>query len=101
MSKWNRFYRNYTTEEVKLLVFKVVQASLEICFNNHIYQCCNELYKQRTGGGIGARVTGVVAGVDMDTWADLLAIDLEGGGVILYLIAKYVDDINLAVLYIE
>ena len=37
----------------------------------------------------------------MDTWADLLAIHLEGSGIILYLLAKYVDDINLTVSYIE
>ena len=48
------------------------------------------------GGGIGARITGVVARVLMDVWADLLSANLKDNGVILYLLTKYVDDVNLA-----
>ena len=53
------------------------------------------------GGGIGARVTGVVARVLMDVWANLMAENLQDNGVILYLLTKYVDDINLASLIIK
>ena len=45
-----------------------VPAALEVCFGNHIYQCVNELLRQVTSGGIGARVTGVVARVLMGVW---------------------------------
>ena len=74
---------------------KSLQAALEICFGNHIYQCKNEVARQVTGGGIGARVTGVVARILMDVWADRLARKLEDNNVLLYMLAKYVDDINL------
>ena len=36
-SKWYTFYRQYTTEERKLLVAKVILVALETCFTNHIY----------------------------------------------------------------
>ena len=91
LSKWTKFFRKYTTEEVKLLVSKVVQATLKVSLSNHIYQCCNDLYCQEREGGIGARVMGVVARVVIYAWADLLARNLEGIRVILYLLAKYID----------
>ena len=46
------------------------------------------------GGGIGARVTGVVARVLMDVWADRLATCLESNDIGMWMLAKYVDDIN-------
>lgn len=70
--------------------------TLEQCFSNHIYQADNLLFRQVVGGGIGARVTGVVARVLMDVWADLLSSKLEKNGITIYLLAKYVDDVNLA-----
>ena len=94
-SKWYKYHRKYTVEERRLLIAKAIQAALEVCFGNHIYQCENELYRQVVGGGIGARVTGVVARILMDVWADKLARKLEDNAVVLYMLAKYVDDINL------
>ena len=69
---------------------------MEVCFGNHIYQCENELFRQVTGGGIGARVTGVVARILMDVWMDLLTQALKENEVAIYLLTKYVDDINVA-----
>ena len=69
-----------------------VPAALEVCFGNHIYQCVNELLRQVTSGGIGARVTGVL----MDVWVDRLARKFKENKIFLYMLAKYVDDINLA-----
>ena len=75
---------------------KVVQIALEQCFSNHIYQADNTLYRQVSGGEIGARVTGVAARVLMDVWADLLTSILERNKVVIHMLAKYVDDVNLA-----
>ena len=47
------------------------------------------------GGGIGVRVTGVVARVLMDVWSDKLSRILNNDDVTLLLITKYVDDINM------
>ena len=88
--------QTYTDKEKKFLISKVVQVSLEECFENYIYQSYNILFRQLVGGGIGARVTGVVVFVLMDVWADLMAENLQDNGFILYLLTKYVDDINLA-----
>ena len=82
-------------------IAKVVQVVLEECFSNHIYQCDNVLYCQKSGGGIGARVTGVVARILMEIWAELLSENLEKNGIVIYLLAKYVDDINLVILPIR
>ena len=62
---------------------KVVQIALEQCFSNHIYQADNTLYRQVSGGEIGARVTGVAARVLMDVWADLLTSILERNKVVI------------------
>ena len=70
--------------------------ALEANFSNHIYQCQNSLYRQSKGGGIGARITGVVARVVMDLWMDLISTHLEENGITIYLLTKYVDDINIA-----
>ena len=70
--------------------------ALEANFSNHIYQCQNSLYRQSKGGGIGARITGEVARVVMDLWMDLIKTNLEENGITIYLLTKYVDDINIA-----
>ena len=75
---------------------KVVQLALEQCFVNHIYQADNTLFRQVSGGGIGARVTGVAARVLMDVWADLLSTILDQNEVVIHMLATYVDDVNLA-----
>ena len=71
--------------------------ALETTFTNHIYQCQNVLYRQCKGGGIGARITGVVARIIMDLWMDLVTQTLEENEVVVYLMTKYVDDINVAI----
>ena len=71
--------------------------ALETTFTNHIYQCYNAIYRQRKGGGIGARITGVVAWIIMDLWMDLVTQTLEENEVVVYLMTKYVDDINVAI----
>ena len=70
--------------------------ALETVLANHIYQCKNLLYRQQTGGGNGARITGVIARIIMDIWTDRLSDVLEDNNILIYLLAKYVDDINIA-----
>ena len=68
----------------------------ETAFGNHIYQCQNTLYRQLIGGGIGARLTGMVARVIMDVWMDKMSRILKENDVKVFLMVKYVDNINLA-----
>ena len=53
-SKFFKFHRQYSEQEKRLIVSKVVLVATEIAFSNHIYQCQNTLYKQLRGGGIWA-----------------------------------------------
>ena len=61
----------------------------------------NELYKQRDGGAIGLRLTGVVAQLVMDRWIQVLKKKLREADVRLHMIRKYVDDVNLVISIID
>ena len=76
---------------------KVVQIYLETLFGSHIYQCSNTLYRQTTGGAISARITGIVARILMNRWADAFTDRLRKAGVDIPLLVKYVDDCILAI----
>ena len=94
--KWERFNREYTAEERRILIAKTIQAGIEIVFTNHIYWYHSELYQQLIGGAIGSKLTGVVARIVMDRWERLLRDSLKQNKVKTYIFAKYVDDVNLA-----
>ena len=61
----------------------------------NIYQCENILYRHVKGGGIGARITGVIARIIMDVWANKISSILEDNSILIYLLVKYVEDINI------
>ena len=62
---------------------------------NHIYKFANKVYKQRAGDSIGLRATGVVAQIVVNRWKRRIMVKLAQCMVILYMISKYVDDVNL------
>ena len=62
--------------------------------SNHVYSFDGKVYKQTSGGAIGLRLTGVVARICMDRWAKELTRLLEENKVKVYLLIKYVDDVN-------
>ena len=95
-SKFYKFHRQYSDQEKRLIISKVVLVATEIAFSHHIYQCQNQLYKQLRGGGIGAQLTGIVARIVMDVWTDKMSAILEDNKINIYLMVKYVDDINVA-----
>ena len=45
LSKWFKYHRQYSKEEKRLLIAKVVLVALEVTLSNHIYQCQNVLYR--------------------------------------------------------
>ena len=95
-SKYYQFHRQYTIEEKRLIISKVILVATEIALGHHIYQCQNLLYRQLRGGGIGARLTGIIARLIMDVWMDRMTEILQQNKVEIYLMVKYVDDINIA-----
>ena len=69
---------------------------MEIAFSNHIYWYHNEMYRQNEGGAIGARLSGVVARINMDRWEECMMAAMERMKVGIYLFVKYMDNVNLA-----
>ena len=90
-----------TREEKKKLFGKVLEVLVKTTFANHIYSYRNKLYKQMNGGAIGLRLTGVVARLVMDKWAQLFMERMTQAEIIVYLIKKYVDDVNICMEMIE
>ena len=58
--------------------------------------CIGIMYKQSEGGAIGARLTGVVARINMDRWEEEMLLSMRKMRIETYLFTKYVDDVNLA-----
>ena len=70
-SKWRYNTREYNENEKISVLAKVFEVGIRTTFLNHIYMFKNELYHQQAGGAIGLRLTGVVARILMDRWADI------------------------------
>ena len=99
--KWKEFGRQYSEEEKTLLYSKVIMVAIEVAFSSHIYTFHNELFRQLVGGAIGSRLTGEVCKVVMDVWIRRILSVLESNQVEVYLLLKYVDDVNLMVSIIK
>ena len=69
-TKWKPTEREYSTKEKRKIVAKVLETAIRTTFKNHIYAFKNKTYQQVSGGAIGLRLTGVVARILMDEWAD-------------------------------
>ena len=98
---WKFPRKPVSREERKKLFGKVIEVAVLTTFRNHIYMYRNDLYKQKRGGAIGLRLTGVVARLVMDRWARIFLGHLSAGEVEVYMLKKYVDDINLVMAILE
>ena len=61
----------------------------------------NKYYRQKAGGAIGLRLTGVVARIVMDRWAREFLVTLGRAGMDVHMLRKYVDDVNLLLSLVE
>ena len=95
-TRWIPLPREYSKKEGKVLVAKAIMIGIETSFGEHIYEFNGDLYKQLKGGAIGVRLTGEVARVIMGRWATDMDACLRASKVEVYLLCKYMDDINLA-----
>ena len=95
-TKWVPLGREYTSGEQRVLIAKCIMIGIETSFGEHIYEFNVELYKQTEGGAIGVRLTGEVAKIIMDCWAQDMEACLRASKIEIYILCKYVDDINLA-----
>ena len=53
-----------------MLTAKTIMVAIRVCFNEQIYEFKGELFRQVLGGAISMRLTGEVARVIMDRWAE-------------------------------
>ena len=73
-TKWEKYGREYSKVEARLILSKCIQVGVEVAFRNHVYWYHHELYKQSEGG---ARLTGVVVRVTKDRWEEIILRELE------------------------
>ena len=95
-TKWAATDPSTLTETEKRLIISVVmKVAVRTVFAHHMYQFAGDTYWQDGGAPIGLRLTSVVARIVMDGWAVGFITKLVDAGVVLHMIAKYVDDINV------
>ena len=66
---------------------------------NHCYKFANDIHRQEDGMPIGSRLTGSIARIATDRWSRDMYQRLEENLVKKYLKEKYVDDVNMIVVY--
>ena len=81
--------------EKKVLLAACLGVAVHECFRSHTYMFAGEIFRQLVGGGIGLRLTGVVAKMRMTRWARMVLCSLKALGVTVWLLAFYVDDVRI------
>ena len=73
---------------------RVAELEMRTLFENFTYRYGGLLYKQASGGPIGARVTMATARLVMISWGANNRITLESSRMWLGILAGYVDDVR-------
>ena len=73
----------------------MVTKAIEMVMSSHFYRVGDRIYRQRKGGAIGMRLTGVVARCYMLWWDKKLSAKLVEAGVRERMRSRYVDDGNM------
>ena len=95
LTKWIFDRVDFTEEEKRKLLGKVIEVAVRTTFRNHVYQFEGQMRVQAEGGPIGLRLTGAVARTVMDYWAKKFREMAKQNKMTLYMFKKYVDDVNL------
>ena len=56
----------FNEEDKKMIMEKVVEATIKATLNNHVYKWGERIFRQMKGGAMGLRATGSVARMAMD-----------------------------------
>ena len=67
-----------------------------VLMNNHMYMFDGRIHRQESGGSIGLELTGNIAQVFMIWWDRILKSRLAESGILVRLLKRYVDNVNLA-----
>ena len=94
-TKWKFSRTDFTEQEKRELLAKVVEVAVRTTFKLHMYQFEGVMRLQKEGGPIGLRLTGVVARLVMQHWESKFRQLAEENHLEIYMFAWYVDDVNL------
>ena len=75
--------------------------AIDTVFRSHIYSFHYKFHRQLKGGAIGSRLTEEVCKILMDVWITRFTEVLRLSGVDVYLLLKYVDDVNIMTSHIK
>ena len=79
-----------------MIIALVIKIASKNIMRMHHYRFTGKIFRQKSGGGIGLRLTGVMAKISMDRWLKEFRIMLVDENIFkVFLIAKYVNDINV------
>ena len=81
-----------TERERRVLVAKVARIVIHVLWNNFCYEFGGEIYLQRSGGPIGARITMACSRLVMQEWSENYSKILEASKVEVHDLRGYVDD---------
>ena len=79
-------------KQVQIIADVVAEIAIKTLFKNFCYRFGGKLYHQTDGGPIGVRATGAASNLVMENWASQYLSILENSGVLVALLAGYVDD---------
>ena len=90
--QWNYPKAQPNRQERKMIVARVAEIGTRVIFENFTYQFGEDIFLQKSGGPIGARVTRAAARIVMQSWSRAYKSILLRSGLRLTLLAGYVDD---------
>ena len=90
---WQEDRKGYTSNQKQRLLAAVVEQMVIATFSTHLYKWAGQIHLQRKGGPIGLRATGSMAKASMEDWIRRFQDKLEGMGLKIHLLVKYVGDV--------
>ena len=91
-NQWDFPEEKPNQEQIKLIAAIVAEIAIKALFKNFCYYFGGKLYLQSDGGPIGVRATGAAAQLVMEHWARIYRKILENSGLVVAILAGYVDD---------
>ena len=95
--QWHRRPNQYTEEDKREIMAKVLECMIGATFRNHYYKWNNQLRRQAKGGAIGLRATGSLAKTTMDKWIPDSKGKIERARIWVWLLEKYVHDVLIVI----
>ena len=81
-----------TEEDIKIVIAIVTSIAVRISFENFSHKFGGKFYRQKSGSPIGVRATGAASQLVMEDWAAKYKKILLDSGLLVKLLAGYVDD---------